>query len=94
MSLTIDCQNRVVTGHAVRKLRREGIMPAVVYGAKMEPLNIQLNLNAFVKIAKLSGKTQPITLDVEGKTFVVKIHQADLHPVRDTFRHIDFLIVK
>ena len=94
MSHTLDCQNRVATGHAVRKLRREGIMPAVVYGAKMEPLNIQLNLNAFVKVAKVAGKTQTIELNVEGKTFTVKIHQADLHPVRDTFRHIDFLIVK
>ena len=95
MSLTIDCQNRVVTGHAVRKLRKEGIMPAVIYGGTIAtPINIQTNLNAFVKVAKISGKSQPIIINLEGQTMTVKIKQADLHPVKETFRHVDFFIVQ
>jgi large subunit ribosomal protein L25 len=94
MSHTIDCQNRVVTGHAVKTIRRLGLVPAVIYGEKSESINIQTNLNAFVKVAKKAGKRELITLNLEGKTFNVKIHQADLNPVTEVFRHIDFLIVK
>jgi large subunit ribosomal protein L25 len=94
MSHTIDCTNRVVTGHAVRKLRKEGIMPAVIYGDKTESQLIQTDLNAFVKVAKVVGKSQPITINLDGKKLTVKIQQADLHPVKGTFRHVDFILTK
>jgi large subunit ribosomal protein L25 len=94
MSIVLDCQNRVVKGHAVRKLRREGILPAVIYGEKTESKNIQLNLNEFIKVAKIVGKTSTIILKIDNQELTVKIQQVDLHPVKDTFRHIDFIIVK
>jgi large subunit ribosomal protein L25 len=93
MSLTIDCQNRVITGHAVRKLRREGLIPAVIYGGKTASKYIQANLNEMVKILKVSGKREVITLNIEGTKIDVKVIQADIHPVKGTFRHLDFIIV-
>lgn len=94
MSLTLDCTNRVMTGHAVRKLRRSGLIPAVVYGDKTESKLIQANLNQVVKVLKLSGKRELITLNVEGEMIVVKVQQVDIHPVTGVFRHIDFILSK
>lgn len=94
MTHTIDCTNRVLKGHAVRNLRKQGIMPAVIYGEKTESVMIQTDLNAFVKVAKIVGKREVITINLDGKQIQVKIQQADLHPVKETFRHVDFIVIK
>ena len=41
-------------------------MPAVIYGDKTESVLIQTDLNAFVKVAKIAGKRELITINLDG----------------------------
>jgi large subunit ribosomal protein L25 len=94
MSIVIDCQNRVVTGHAVKTIRRLGLVPAVVYGEKTESKSIQLNLNSFTKIVRDNGRYTEVDLNIDGTITKATIFQADLHPVTGVIRHVDFKVVK
>ncbi|MDA9552967.1 50S ribosomal protein L25/general stress protein Ctc [Emcibacteraceae bacterium] len=76
-----------------RAIRREGRLPAVVYGAKKEVAAITVD---FVDIQKLlnTGAFLSTTYDIEidgGKKEMVLPRDVQFHPVRDWPMHIDFL---
>ena len=91
--LTISVNTRTTTGNDVRKLRRSGRIPAVIYGNKSKDILIDLNYNEFVKLYKESGKTYIIDLEIEKKLYHCLIHDLDVDPVKGVARHIDFLSV-
>jgi large subunit ribosomal protein L25 len=92
-TLTIALNTRSIVGNDVRKLRRSGRVPAVIYGNKSKDILIDLDYNQFVKLYKESGKTHIIDLEVNNSTYHCLIHDIDVDPVKGTARHIDFLSV-
>ena len=44
----LTAQKRELTGHKVRKLRREGILPANLFGKKIKSQSLQVNLKEFL----------------------------------------------
>jgi len=80
---------------ANRKLRSEGMLPAVVYSAKSN-VSLMVNPKDLKKIIEKEGINSLIELAIEGdsqkkRVVVVKEHQQ--HPVRDGWEHADFLEV-
>ncbi|NIJ40258.1 large subunit ribosomal protein L25 [Parvibaculum indicum] len=77
---------------AVRSLRREGRVPAVIYGDKKSPILIDLS---YKEVSKLyhTGTFLSHTLDIEvdGKKEHVIPRDVQLEPVRDFIIHVDFL---
>ncbi|MBR2299707.1 MAG: 50S ribosomal protein L25 [Alphaproteobacteria bacterium] len=77
---------------AARACRREGRVPAVIYGGKKDPVMISLDP---VELEKALNKSDlfnsEITLDIEGKTEKVKCQDVQFHPVSDMPIHVDFL---
>jgi len=89
-------EERALIGNQVRKLKKLGIIPAVIYGkGRKESLHIQLNLNNFLKVFKVAGKTTVLDLTTEGDSNKIPclVHALDVDPVKNTLRHIDFLEV-
>lgn len=88
----IAAQKREILGKKVKKLRKEGILPANIYGKKVKSTGIQVNLKDFVNIYKEVGETGLIDLQVEGEkeTRPVLIHNVCKHPVEGEFLHVDF----
>lgn len=77
-----------------RALRRDGRIPAVVYGDKKEPVLISLDSNdANVEYRRGHMFTTLCDLDVDGSNHVVLARDVQLHPVTDIVEHIDFLRV-
>lgn len=79
---------------AARAVRREGNVPAVIYGDNKEPVLISINERALVK--ELSNKkffTHLCDLTVDGKTMLVLPRDVQFHPVNDRPEHADFLRV-
>jgi large subunit ribosomal protein L25 len=76
---------------ASRSLRRENKIPAVVYGAGIDPVNISIDHKS-TKKRYLQGhfKTQICQIEVDGKKIKTLPKQVDLHPVSDEITHIDF----
>lgn len=88
-------QKRERAGKGVaRTLRREGRVPAVVYGDNKEPVKISLNANAInIEYNKGHMFTNLCDLDVEGQKHLVLARDVQLHPVSDLVEHVDFLRV-
>lgn len=79
---------------AARALRREGWIPAVIYGDKKDPLPVSIGFNdAMLRIYAGGFLSHVITLDVDGTEHRVIPRDYALDPVSDKAMHVDFLRV-
>ncbi|KAA0700479.1 50S ribosomal protein L25/general stress protein Ctc [Neorhizobium sp. P12A] len=91
--LKAEARERVGKGSA-RELRRNGLIPAVIYGDKQAPISIALNTNEVTKRIHAGGfMTTIATIEVDGKKYKVLPKDYQLDPVRDFTMHVDFLRV-
>lgn len=91
--LKAEARERVGKGSA-RELRRNGLIPAVIYGDKQPPVSITLSTNEVTKRIHAGGfMTTIATIDVDGKTYNVLPKDYQRDPVRDFVMHVDFLRV-
>ncbi|PZM13792.1 50S ribosomal protein L25/general stress protein Ctc [Rhizobium tubonense] len=91
--LKAEARERVGKGSA-RELRRNGLIPAVIYGDKQPPISITLNTNDVTKRIHAGGfMTTIVTIDIGGKKIKVLPKDYHLDPVRDFTMHVDFLRV-
>lgn len=91
--LKAEARERVGKGSS-RELRRNGLIPAVIYGDKQSPVSIVLNTNEVTKRIHAGGfMTTIATIDVDGKKIKVLPKDYQLDPVRDFTMHVDFLRV-
>lgn len=91
--LKASARTRVGKGSA-RALRREGKIPAVIYGDNQAPLSVSLDAKETSKRLHAGGfLTHIATLDVDGEKVQVLPRDYQLDPVRDFLIHVDFLRV-
>ncbi|MTI43623.1 LSU ribosomal protein L25P [Roseibium hamelinense] len=91
--LKASARERVGKGSA-RALRREGLLPAVIYGDKKPPLSIAVPIKETTLTLHKGGFMTHIgTITVDGKKHQVIAKDYQLHPVRDDVMHVDFLRV-
>lgn len=90
--VTIVAEPRTVTGKKVNRLRRQGVVPGIVYG-QAEPVNIQMNAKDLRRALRITGMNQLATLDVEGKEYTVLARDIQQHITRGDVMHIDFMEV-
>ena len=91
--LKAEARERVGKGSS-RELRRNGLIPAVIYGDKQAPISIALSTNEVTKRIHAGGfMTTVATIDVDGKKIKVLPKDYQLDPVRDFTMHVDFLRV-
>ncbi len=91
--LKAEARERVGKGSA-REIRRNGNIPAVIYGDKQSPLSIVLPRNEVSKKIHSGGfMTTVATIDVDGQKIRVLPKDYQLDPVRDFLMHVDFLRV-
>ena len=81
---------RTVLGKKVKKLRREGILPANVYGKDLSSVAVQVNLEEFATLYKEVGETGLVDLEVEGKKRPVLIKNVHFEFRYHTPLHADF----
>ncbi len=91
LSIAAQKRDRAGKGNA-RSLRGEGRVPAVIYGEKKDPESISIAINDITKLYN-AGRILSTLLDVDidGKKHRVIARDVQLHPVRDTILHADFL---
>lgn len=92
--MELQAAKRTVTGKGVQALRKEGKMPAVVYGAGEDTLAIELSTKEFGQVLKEAGESSVVTLSIDGDQKSVLIHDIDFDPVSSEPRHADFYAVK
>lgn len=86
----IALQNRDVTGKAVKRLREQGLIPAVIHDHGKESIQVMGNYVDLVKAYKAAGKHHPVNLTANGKKYLALIKDADFDPKKNELRHIVF----
>jgi len=87
----LNVSPRPVLGKKVKRLRREGIIPANVYGRALDSVAIQVARDDLVRVVRSAGRNEIIYLRLDGEeprpTFVRQIQR---NPVTDAILHVDF----
>ena len=91
--LTLPAETRDRAGKgASRELRRDGRVPAVVYGQKQEPLSIHVEEKLLSKMLSTGHfMNSVVMIDVAGKPTRTLPKAVDFHPVSSRPIHVDFL---
>ncbi len=93
--IILKSKTRDVVGKTLNKHRKEGLVPAVVYGHKITPHNLWVDFMDFDKVYGQAGESTIIELDIDGKKKAnVLIHDIQSDPLTDKFSHVDFFQVK
>ncbi|MGA7131638.1 MAG: 50S ribosomal protein L25/general stress protein Ctc [Mycobacterium sp.] len=86
---------RTQTGKgASRRARREGRIPAVLYGHGAQPQHLELPGRDFAAVLRHSGTNAVLTLDIDGKEQFALTKALAIHPIRRTITHADLLVVR
>lgn len=88
--LSLSAKIRKTFKRKNKKLRKEGLVPAVLYGPGMKNLNLEVNLKEFEKILEKAGESSLISLDIDGKKHSVLIHDIQRDSLTGKPIHVDF----
>ena len=90
----VSAEPREVLGKKVSALRRQGILPAVVYGGGQESQPIQLDARDFDVLCRTTSRNTLVDLKIgSAKSTPVLLQGMHEHPVRRHPMHVDFLVV-
>jgi large subunit ribosomal protein L25 len=90
----ISVRPRSVRGKEVAKLRRQGTLPGVVYGAGQESMPVAMDAREFEVLHRQAGRNAVVDIQLDGgKPQPVLLHVIQEHPVTRKPIHIDFLAV-
>lgn len=91
--IVLDAEPREIIGKRVKQLRRQGLVPAVIYGSHIDPIAITLNFRDLSKA--LSGLTASslITIKVKGTEHNTLVRDRQMDYIRNEIIHVDFQAV-
>ncbi len=95
--IVLEAQKRTITGKKVNNLRRQGILPGIIYGKvgkeQLEPIAIQLDLHEASKTINTLTGSSLVTVDVDGEEYPVILREVQKDIIYGTLRHVDFMAV-
>jgi large subunit ribosomal protein L25 len=92
---TLAAELREVTGKAVNRMRKEGRLPAVVFGHGLDSASVSLDTHDFEQLRRHVGQNALIDLSVDGsKTTPVLIQHVQIHLVNRRPLHVDLFAVR
>jgi large subunit ribosomal protein L25 len=91
----LTATSRTVTGKKVAYLRRDGQLPAVVYGRGLPSDSVSVNAHEFEQLRRHAGANTLIDLSVDGgKPTPILVHDVQLHRVTRVPLHADLYVVR
>ena len=90
--MKFNATSRSVQGtSASRRLRRASLVPAIVYGGKDKPINIELDHNEiYHALRKEQFHASILEMQLEGKSHQVLLRSVQWHPYKQIVMHVDF----
>jgi large subunit ribosomal protein L25 len=92
VALTVE--GRKIIGKKVKSLRKEGVLPGVVYGNGVDATPVMVAANVAEKAWHEAGKHHIVELTMDGKIHLAMIKSADFEPVKRRLRHLSLQVVK
>jgi large subunit ribosomal protein L25 len=92
---TLAAEHREIVGKAVNRMRKDGRLPAVVYGRGEGSTNVSVDAHEFDLLRKHTGPNSLVDLSVDGKKAQpILINQVQVHPVNRRPLHADLFLVR
>ncbi len=89
----LDAEKREIIGKKVKALRREGKLPAVVYGHEIEPMPITLDTKQVIQTLKAIGANTLITIKVGKEEYLALVRDIQREVIMRDLLHLDFQAV-
>jgi large subunit ribosomal protein L25 len=89
----LEAQKREVIGKKVKALRREGLVPAIIYGSGIDPIPITMNTKDVMQTLRLVGANTLITIQVGKKEHLTLIRDIQREVIKRDLLHLDFQAV-
>ena len=91
--LSVAVRTRTGKG-ASRQARREGKVPAVLYGHGADPQHLELNARDYAAVLRHSGTNAVLSLDINGTEQLALTKSLSMHPVRRNIEHVDLIVIR
>src|ERR1700712_4630678 len=92
-NLTAEVRTKTGKG-ASRQARRDGKVPAVLYGHGADPQHLTLPAREFSAVLRNFGTNAVLTLDIDGTEALALPKAIEIHPIRRNIQHVDLIIVR
>jgi large subunit ribosomal protein L25 len=89
-SINLTLEPREVMGKAVKHLRREGKIPAVIHDHGKPSVHVQADSVTLLKVWRAAGKHHPVELKAGDQSYVALIKDAEFDPKKHQLRHVVF----
>lgn len=93
-NISLKVQERTVTGKAVKGLRRDGQVPAVIHDHGKDSVVVMVPYVDILKAYEQAGKHHPLNLQLGDKKYMALIKDADFDPKKHQLRHVVFNAIK
>jgi large subunit ribosomal protein L25 len=91
--IKLNLNIRTAEGKKVAVLRKNGIVPSVVYGEGVEPVKAQSSLSETMKVLRSVGYHTPLDVVIDGKSHLAIVKDVDNDPVKHVVRHVAFHLI-
>ena len=91
--IVVQANRRQIVGKQVRQLRRQGRLPAVLYGKSIEPIPVTLDFREANRILPGITASRLITVQVDSDLHNALVREKQFHPVQGKLIHVDFMLV-
>lgn len=91
--VVLKATRRDVTGKQVKALRRQGRLPAVMYGHSFEPISISLDDHASSLVIPGLSSSTIVTIDLDGEQHAALVREKQRDYIKNHLLHVDFQVV-
>jgi large subunit ribosomal protein L25 len=91
--ILLKSNRRDILGKQVKAIRREGKLPAVIYGHRLEPIAIVLDLHDTSRTLMGLAPSALVTVDVDGEKHRALVREKQRNKITGVLLHVDFLAV-
>lgn len=88
--IELQAQVRTVLGSKVKEIRRQGFVPAVLYGKNQDSMPLQVPVKDFARVLKEAGESTLVYVSVGDQSFPTIIHDVTRDALTDQILHADF----
>ncbi len=91
--VVLQAEKRKIIGKHVKTLRREGKVPAIIYGSDVGSLPITLDMRETTNVLNKVSSSALLTINVEGDEHATLVREIQQDYLKGTLIHVDFMAV-
>jgi large subunit ribosomal protein L25 len=91
--VVLKATKRDITGKQVHAVRRDGKLPAVIYGRRTDPMPIVMDAREASRALAQVSSSSLVTIQLDGREFPALVREKQRNFIKGTLLHVDFLAV-